>query len=189
MLDASVNKRYLPQECGQDGISMQPGFQCEAVIFERGGDKDELDIRCVWSGGAVLDVIVVFRGGEQLLVVRSEEGGHFSNLSRVSNLVKSVQERGTDVGREGTCSKDPVLGKCFQEFESTEQVVWFRVVDGNTALVFETQVECGVVSEISAYAGGIDEDGNVVFLEERCRTDTGEHEDLGCVNGSAAVEH
>lgn len=48
-------------------------------------------------------------------------------------------------------------------------------------------MECKVVKKISAYAGGIDEDGDVVFLEERCRTDTGEHEDLGRMNRSTAV--
>lgn len=46
-----------------------------------------------------------------------------------------------------------------------------------------------MVSEIGAYARGIDENGDVVFLEERCRTDTGEHEDLGSVNRSTAVKH
>lgn len=81
------------------------------------------------------------------------------------------------------------MRNCFQELESAGQVVWLRVVDGDTELVFETQVEYRVVSEISAYAGGIDEDGDVVFLEERCRTDTGEHEDLGSVNRTTAVEH
>ena len=47
------------------------------MILDRGGDKDDLDIRCVWSRGAVLDVIVEFRRREQVLIVRSEEGGRF----------------------------------------------------------------------------------------------------------------
>jgi hypothetical protein len=81
------------------------------------------------------------------------------------------------------------LCKRFQELESTGQVIWFPVVDGNAELVFETQGEHRVVAEISAYAGGINEDGNVVFLEDGSRTDTGEHEDLGSVNCSAAAEH
>ena len=46
-----------------------------------------------------------------------------------------------------------------------------------------------MVAEISAYAGGINEDGDIAFLEDRCRTDAGEHEDLGSVNCSAAAEH
>lgn len=79
------------------------------------------------------------------------------------------------------------MGNCADEPISTGQVVWFRKVEGNTALLLETQVECKVVKKISAYAGGIDEDGDVVFLEERCRTDTGEHEDLGRMNRSTAV--
>jgi hypothetical protein len=138
------------------------------VIPDRGGDKDDLDIRCVWSRGTVLDVIV-FRRREQRWIVCSEEGDRFS-----------------DIAREETCSKDRVLCKRFQELESTGQVIWFPVVDGNAELVFETQGEHRVVAEIGAYAGGINEDGNVVFLEDGSRTDTGEHEDLGSVNCSAA---
>lgn len=67
---------------------MQPGFQFKGVIIESGGDDYDLDIRSVWSRGGVLDVIVVFGRREELLVVRSEEGGRFANLSQVSELVE-----------------------------------------------------------------------------------------------------
>lgn len=102
--------------------------------------------------------------------------------------MKGVRAKTTDVAREGTCSKELVLDKCFDELESTGQVVWFHVVEGNAELVFEMHVKGDVVSEISTHAGGVDDDGNVVFFEERCRTDTREHEDLGSMNCSAAEE-
>ena len=99
-----------------------------------------------------------------------------------------MQERGANIARERTCSKDHVLCKHFQELESTGQIVRFPIVERNAEFVFETQGEHRVVAEISAYAGGINEDGDIAFLEDRCRTDAGEHEDLGSVNCSAAAE-
>ena len=158
------------------------------MILDRGGDNDDLDIRCVWSRGAVLNFIVEFRRREQFLIVRSE-GGRFSNLSQVSNLPKACRKWGANIARERTCSKDHVLCKYFQELESTGQIVRFQVIERNAELVFETHGEHRVVAEISAYAGGINEDGDIVFLEDRCRTDTREHEDLGSVHCSAAAEH
>lgn len=98
-------KRYLPQECDQDGISIQPAFQRAVVILDEGGGNDELDIRCVWSGGAVLDVIIVFRRREQLLIVRSEEGDRFSKLRRVSKLVKACREEGPTLVERGPVPK------------------------------------------------------------------------------------
>jgi len=158
------------------------------VILDHGGDNDDLDIRCVWTGGAVLDVMLEFRRREQLLVVRPEESGRFSDLSRVSNS-QTRAESGANIAGERTCSKDLVSHKRNQQLESADQVVRLGIVDSDAELVFETQIEHGVIAEIGTHTGGIDEDGNIVFLEDRCRTDTGEHEDMGGMHCSAAEEH
>lgn len=86
---------------------MQPGFQWLIVILDHGGDNDELDIRCVWTGGAVLDVILEFRRGEQLLVICPEERGRFSDLGRISNS-QTRAGSGANIAGEGTCPKDLV---------------------------------------------------------------------------------
>lgn len=81
-MDTVEKKSDLPQESGQDAICMGVGFQWD---LHHGRDNDELDIGCVWGGGGILDVIVVFRGREQRLIIRAEESGCFSDLTRVSN--------------------------------------------------------------------------------------------------------
>lgn len=184
----SREKKCLPQECGYETIAKETWFYQAVVILDRGGDDDDFNIRCVRTRGAVLNVIVEFRGREQLWIVRPEEGGCFSDLCRVSNLANVREKRGTDIAREGASSKNIVLDKRFQELESAHPVVWFRIVDRNAELFFETQAKSGVIEEISAYARGINDNGDIVFFKERCRANTREHEDLRGMNCPAAVE-
>ena len=96
--------------------------------------------------------------------------------------------RTTDVGSKRTCPKEPILRECFEELESTRQVVWLGVVEGNTELVFEAQGEGGVVVEISTNARGVNDDRNVVFFEKRRGANSGKHENVRRVNCSATGE-
>ena len=63
---------------------MQPGFKSR-LRSDHSRKEDEFDIRCVWGRGGIFDLVVVFRGREQLLIIRSEKCDSFSNLSYVSN--------------------------------------------------------------------------------------------------------
>ena len=85
------------------------------MILDRGGNNDDLDIRCVWSRGTVLNFIVEFRRREQFLIVRSEEGGRFSDLSQVSNLTKACRK-----GEPTLLEKGPVpkIVYCASAFKS-----------------------------------------------------------------------
>ena len=99
---------------------MQPSFHCGFVVLDRGGDNDDFDIRCVWSRGTVLDVIVEFRTREQLFIVRSEEGGRFPELSRVSNLVKACRKGEPTLPERGPV---PRIMYCATAFKSLRVLI------------------------------------------------------------------
>lgn len=75
----SENKSDLPQESGQDAICMESIWQ-RGLTLHDGRNNDQFNIRCARSGGGIFDVIVVFRGREQFLIISSEESGCFSDL-------------------------------------------------------------------------------------------------------------
>ena len=90
------------------------------MIVNGGGDNDDLDIRCVGAGGAVLDVIVEFRRREQLLIVRSEKGGCFSNLGRVGDLAKACRKEEPTLLERGPV---PKILYCVSAFKSLKVLV------------------------------------------------------------------